>query len=383
MKRIALLPLLLCLSLVAPADEENLTRIKEQELEAVREQISELKQSMDAAARDRDRVTAELQAAEVTIAGKRQKLAALERERAYTENRRVELEAEIARGEADLERETGELAAQLRAAYMSGDQERLMLLLNQQDPAMLGRMMAYYTYLNEHRTGNINTVTGRIRRLASLKSEVAAEEQRLGRIADEQAAELAGLDAAQAERQGLLASLKQRLSTESRELERLAAQEKDLARLIDELTAILADYPIRSEEPFASLKGRLTWPVAGTLLHDFGQPRVGGKLKWNGVVLAAPLGREVRAVYHGRVAFADWLAGMGLLVIVDHGDGYMSLYGYNETILKNPGDWVAPGDAIATVGESGGQPQPALYFEIRSGKSPVNPRQWVTRRPGT
>ncbi len=116
-------------------------------------------------------------------------------------------------------------------------------------------------------------------------------------------------------------------------------------------------------------------------MHDFGQPRVSDQLRWNGVVLAAPRGREVRAVYHGRVVFADWLAGLGLLLVVDHGGGYMTLYGYNETILKNAGDWVAPGDVIATVGDSGGQPRAALYFEIREGARPVNPRQWVTRQP--
>ncbi len=172
------------------------------------------------------------------------------------------------------------------------------------------------------------------------------------------------------------------MAAEGREIERLAAQEKDLARLIAELTSILSDYPITSEEPFSEHRGRLTWPVAGTLLRDFGQPRVGGELKWNGVVLAAPRGREVRSVYHGRVAFADWLAGMGLLVIVDHGEGYMTLYGYNETTLKSAGDWVAPGDVLATVGDSGGQAEPGLYFEIRRGTEPLNPRRWVTRRPG-
>ena len=118
------------------------------------------------------------------------------------------------------------------------------------------------------------------------------------------------------------------------------------------------------------------------MLHDFGQPRASSELKWNGVVLAAPRGREVRSVYHGRVAFADWLAGLGLLVIVDHGDGYMTLYGYNETLLKNAGDWVAPGDVIATVGDSGGQSQSSLYFGMRQGTRPLNPRQWVTRKPG-
>ena len=136
-----------------------------------------------------------------------------------------------------------------------------------------------------------------------------------------------------------------------------------------------------SEEPFSTFKGKLTWPVAGEVLHDYGTSRGSGPLKWNGVVLAAPRGREVRAVYHGRVIFADWLAGMGLLVVVDHGENFMTLYGYNETVLKSPGDWVAPGDAIATVGDSGGQSQASLYFEVRQGTRPVNPRQWVSRQP--
>ena len=158
-------------------------------------------------------------------------------------------------------------------------------------------------------------------------------------------------------------------------------QEQVLARLIVELTCILSDYPITSEAPFSDLKGRLTWPVAGTLLHDFGQSRATGSLKWNGVVLAAPRGREIRAIYHGRVIFADWLVGMGLLVIVDHGEGYMTLYGYNETTLKSVGDWVAPGDVIATVGDSGGQSRPGLYFEIRQGTRPLRPGSWVSKRP--
>jgi septal ring factor EnvC (AmiA/AmiB activator) len=242
--------------------------------------------------------------------------------------------------------------------------------------------MAYYAYLNDYRSGNIQTVSGRIHELAELHSQVAAEDARLGRIAESQRQEVARLDAAQQQRQKLLVSVKKQLASESQEIDRLAAEEKDLARLIAELTSILSDYPIGSEDPFSEHKGRLTWPVAGNLLHDFGQPRVGGKLTWNGVVLSAPRGREVRAVYHGRVAFADWLAGLGLLLIIDHGDGYMTLYGYNESLLKDAGDWVAPGDVIATVGDSGGQQQSSLYFEIRKGKQPLNPRQWVSRKPG-
>ena len=376
--------LLLAVSPGLPAQEDagQRTQIKERELEEVRERISDLKQSMDAAAADRDRLTTDLQAAEVSIAEKRLRLKDLERQRAYSTNRRAELDNDIGEREAELAGEAESLAAQARAAYMSGNQEKIKLLLNQRDPATLGRVMTYYGYLNNYRAGNIETVTARIRELAELRSQVAAEEARLSDLAKRQDQELRKLGQAQDERATLLAALKNKLAVEGREIEGLAAQEKDLARLIAELTSILSDYPISSEEPFSEHRGRLTWPVAGTLLQDFGQPRVGGRLKWNGVVLAAPRGREVRSVYHGRVAFSDWLAGLGLLVIVDHGEGYMTLYGYNETTLKNAGDWVAPGDVIATVGDSGGQAQPALYFEVRKGKQPVNPGRWVTRRPG-
>jgi septal ring factor EnvC (AmiA/AmiB activator) len=366
----------------AQQSEGDLTKIKEQELEEVRQRISELKKNIDGRVASRDRLTAELQDAEVAIAEKRIRLKELERERQYSAKRKAELEAQLATREAELDEESIELADQVRAAYMSGSQERIKLLLNQRDPATLGRLMAYYGYFNDYRADNIEVVSAAIRELAELHSQVAAEEARISDLAKARYAELTELNTAQERRQALLASLQDKIADEGREVDRLAAQEKDLSRLITELTSILSDYPIRSEEPFSGYKGRLTWPVAGRLLHDYGQPRAGDRLKWNGVVLAAPRGQEVRSVYHGRVIFADWLAGLGLLVIVDHGESYMTLYGYNETVLKNTGDWVAPGDVIATVGDSGGQMQASLYFEIRRGTQPVDPRQWVTRRPG-
>ena len=382
--KVALLFLLLgILPAAAQQPDGGLAKIKERELEEVRDRIADLKKSMDANASARDRLTRELQEAEVLISEKRIRLKELEREREYSARRKAELDQTLAAREAQLDDEAKELAEQLRSAYMSGRQERLKLLLNQRDPATLGRLMAYYGYFNDYRTTNIDAVTAAIRELAALRSEVAAEEARLASIAKTRYAELTQLGHAQDKRKELLGALNARLANEGREVERLSAQEEDLARLIAELTSILSDYPISSEEPLTGHKGRLTWPVAGTLLHDFGQPRASGQLKWNGVVLAAPRGREVRSVYHGRVEFADWLAGMGLLVIVNHGNGYMTLYGYNETILKNPGDWVAPGDVIATVGDSGGQAQTSLYFEIRSGTRPVNPRDWFSRRPGS
>ncbi len=366
----------------AQDSQGELTKVKERELEEVRERISALKKSMDAGAAERDRLTGELQELEIAISEQRMRLKEIEREQRYTTRKKQQLDEELEHREAHLDAESTALAAQVRAAYMSGSQEKIRLLLNQRDPATLGRLMAYYRYLNDYRSQNIEAVIEQIRQLEELRGKIAAEAARLGDLARNRYAELGRLNESQEERTAVLVALRKKIASEGREVERLADQEKDLTRLIAELTSILSDYPISSEQPFSEYKGRLTWPVAGTLLHDFGQPRVGGKLTWNGVVLAAPRGREVRAVYHGRVAFADWLSGMGLLVIVDHGEGYMTLYGYNETILKNVGDWVAPGDAIATVGDSGGQSQAGLYFELRRGAQPVNPRRWVTRRPG-
>ena len=375
------IPLLLLQASFGMAEEDGLARVKERELERVRERISELKERMDDRAAERDRVTADLQSAEVVISRHRIQLRELERQKTFSEGRIAELEAQSIARQAELDEEVGLLAAQVRAAYTNGRQERIKLLLNQHDPAALGRMTAYYRILSAHRGDNINQVNRHLEELSSLKAEAAKERDRLAALAGERQAELERLDAAQGRRRELLASLKTRMQEEGAEIERLGAEEKDLTRLIAELTSILSDYPITSDAPFTDLKGALTWPVVGTLLHDFGQPRAGAGLKWNGVVLAAPRGREVRAVYHGRVVFADWLAGLGLLVIVDHGEGYMTLYGYNETTLKSAGDWVAPGDVIATVGESGGRSQSALYFELRKGAQPVDPRAWITRQP--
>ena len=382
MLRLALV-LLAAIAVALPlyAQDAGLARIKERELEAVREQISELKKSMDRSARERDKITGDLQSAEMQISEKRLQIKDLETQQAFHERKKAELDAKLAEQQENLELQMQQLEAQVRTAYTSGGQERTRLLLNQHDPATLGRLLVYYRYFSEYRGENIEALESLIAELDVTRDEVAAEEQRLKQLARARYAELTELNTAQEERQSLLVALKSRISEEGSEVERLAAQEQDLSRLITELTSILSDYPITSEDQFSNLKGRLTWPVAGRLIHDFGQPRASGELSWNGVVLSAPRGREVRSVYHGRVVFADWLAGMGLLVIVDHGEGFMTLYGYNETTLKSAGDWVAPGDVIATVGESGGQAQPALYFELRKGTTPINPRSWFSKAP--
>ena len=205
------------------AQDDDLARIKEQELEAVRDRISDLKASMDKATRARDKVTSELQAAEVKIGEQQLLIRDLERDRDRTARRLGELEGEIETRETELRTESGELAEQVRAAYMAGGQERLKLLLNQQDPATLGRLLAYYDYLNRHRAGNIRSVNDRLKTLAELRSEAVAEKARLDDIAERRYAELAVLNSAQEERRALIAELETRMASESREIERLAA----------------------------------------------------------------------------------------------------------------------------------------------------------------
>lgn len=384
MKRLVCLCLLLLFATgpaPASAQDDAATRAREVELEEIRTRIGRLKQSIGESAAQRDKLASALKKDEKAIEAARKKLAAIEKDRAASEKRRAAVAAEKSAREKALRLELEQLAAQARAAYMNGPQERTRLLLNQQDPATLGRMLVYYEHLSRYRGEQIQEVSARLDELRRLGEELDAEEAKLSQLVRDRMNELAALGEAQEDRRTTLASVQQRINNESGEVERLQQQERDLARLVAELGSILADYPIGSEEPFTRHRGKLTWPVAGDLLNDFGQPRASGDLKWNGVVIGAPRGREVRAIYHGRVVFADWLAGLGLLIIVDHGEGYMSLYGHNDTLLLQSGDLVGPGDVIATVGDSGGQPKTSLYFEIREGTKPVNPHRWVTRKP--
>ena len=382
MRRIVLFAVLSVLPLAGGADEEERARIKEQELAEVRERIAELTEKIERQTRRRDELGAELGEVEAAIGRVRVRLEEMETRVRESRARLDDIARQQAERRGELGAEKERLAGQLRAAYTSGRQERIKLLLNQEDPAELGRLLAYYGYLNRVRGENIREVRGQLDALAALRRQEAAEQEKLADLAAEERAELDRLAAARRERKRLVAAIETEIATRGDEVARLRRQEEDLTRLIAELSSILADYPITSEEPFGRLKGRLTWPVAGRLIQDYGQPRGNGRLRWNGVLIAAPAGREVRAVYHGRIAYADWLPGLGLLVVVDHGDGYLSLYGHNESLLKSAGDWVAPGDALATVGQSGGQAVPALYFEIRKGREPVDPGDWVTRRPG-
>jgi septal ring factor EnvC (AmiA/AmiB activator) len=351
---------------------------EEQALEQVRARIGTVERRLAAETARRADQAAELKRLELSAAQASGELERLRAEGEAQRARRRELDEESRRAAASLAGERDALAQQVRLSYMTGREELFKLLLSQESPASLGRMLVYYDYLNRARAERIGTVATRVRTLAELAAESAALERELAASEAAQQREVKALDAARTDRGRLVAELDQAIATSGSEMENLRDEEQRLTDLLTELGELLAGFPVNTDEPFASLKGRLAWPARGRLVGDFGRLRGSGPIRWNGVLLETDRGTPVRAIYHGRVAFSDWLPGLGLLMVVDHGEGYMSLYGYNQVLLKESGDWVETGEAIGRVGDTGGQAKPSLYFEIRRNGEPENPHGWIS-----
>jgi septal ring factor EnvC (AmiA/AmiB activator) len=350
----------------------------EADLKAVKTQIDKVKAAMERDAGKRDKLTREIEESEKTVGAARDELEKLRRERAERTARRAGLAEERSREQAALARDRGALAGQLRAASMIGQQEPLKLLLNQRDPGQTGRVLVYYQYFGRARATQIAAIDAHLADLARLDAELAAEEERLAALEARQKGELSRLTEARERRGRALVALDTESKNRAKELERLKEQQESLEKLVRELRRAqerMPKFPTDSKDAFAKLRGRLTWPVAGKLAASYGQTRAGG-VKWDGMLFTGSQGSPVRAVYHGRVVYADWLSGLGLLIIVDHGDGYLSLYGHNERLYKDVGERVTAGDTIATLGDSGGRPRPELYFEIRKAGRPIDPRPW-------
>lgn len=348
-------------------------------LTAVREQIAAMQRRLDREHADLERQYAELKRVELDSAAAAEALRDLRGRRAVQEQRRQELDGDRERANERLASERDALASQVRVSFLTGRQETLKLMLNQESPARLGRMMAYYDYLNEARSRRIDRVLTDLATLAQIAAESERVARELATLEEEQRSRVAALERLRAERATAVGELDTRVDSDEEEISRLRGEEDRLAELVRELEAVLAEFPVDSQAPFSGTRGKLGWPVTGRLLSRFGDLRAGPQLRWQGVQVASPAGTPVRSIYHGRVVYSDWLPGLGLLAIIDHGEGYMSLYGHNEVLLTEAGDWVAPGEAIAQVGDSGGQAQTALYFEIRRDGEPVDPSVWMSR----
>ena len=359
----------------APAPAQN---DAEKELREVRERIEALQRSMRRDTDKRDALSGQLRNAEENVRGAREKLGDIRKRLAESDANLKRLADERARNEAALVKQRDVLATELRSAYVGGRQEQFKMLLSQEDPATLGRMLVYYSYFGRARASKIAEIQGIVAKIDKDAQAEAAERGRLEALESESRQQLSAVDAARDERSRALKAMNAQIRNRNDSIAKLKREAAALEKLIADLRRAMSDLPPTGGQAFEKVRGRLSWPVAGKVTARFGQPR-GGGLKWNGVMIEAARGTPVKALYDGRIAYADWLPGMGLLVIVDHG-GYMSLYAHNEQLYKAVGERVSGGDAIATVGDTGGRSVPGLYLEIRRGAKAVDPVPWF-RRP--
>ncbi len=365
----------------SPAATPNDSAQAKARLAAVRARIADVTNRLGEELKQRDALSSRLREAELAITAKRQRLESLRSEEAAAERRRAELNDERAAQQAALNKERAALAAEVRAAYMIGPQETLKLLLYQNNPATFGRTLKFYGYFAEERSAKIDVIAGQVQRIAQLVGEIDEQSAQLKTLEDAAAQEMAGLMSARAERTEAVAALSKQVASGNQELARLKREEQAVESLVADLARVLEDFPVDPSTSFDRMRGRLPWPVAGRVTAHFQEQHASSAsgMRWNGEMIEAERGAKVRAAYFGRVVYADWLQGLGLLLIIGHSGGYMTLYGHAEVLYKSVGDWVAPGDVVAAMSDSGTAPQ--LYFEIREGRKAVDPKVWLRANP--
>lgn len=403
-----------CLLSPVMADQRAETQ---QQLDAAQKDVAELKKLLEAIQKEKSGVQSELKKTESEMGQLEKQVKGLQQELNKSNEELQRLDTEKKKLQQSRLEQQRLIGIQARAAYQGGQQEYLKLLLNQQNPEKFSRTLTYYDYLSQARLEQLATFNETLRQLANVEQDITNQQNLL----NEQKSALDGrreqLAEARKERQLALAKLNKDLSARDQKLKARQQEQAQLGNVLKTIEATLArqareaaearklelaaeqarlkgdkanpgtDGPLVSSSGatyggnFASARGKLPWPVDGRLAARFGTARGGDeRTKWDGVLISAGAGSQVHAVHGGRVVFADWLRGAGLLVILDHGNGYLSLYGHNQSLLKDAGQIVKAGEAIATVGTSGGQNTPALYFAIRQQGRPSDPAQWCRRQ---
>lgn len=351
-------------------------------LDRVRENITQVLNQLNEDQNKRSSVRSELQKLERKIAKVSKSLRYTQRKHKKSTGKLKQLQADLRQLQKALGKQRGLLARQIRSAYAMGQQPQLKLVLNQQQPEEMGRAMVYYELLNRERSREISDYLQSIQKKQRLETTIAATTRELEQLVDKRLAQKQELTEYRKGRKQLLDKLDKDIDHHQLTLQDLENSRSRIEELLMSLGELLADIPSEPAtlKPFSQLKGQLPWPVRGSFSARFGTSRQQGDLKWNGVVIESAYGTPVRAISNGRVAFADWLQGFGFITIIDHDDGYMSLYGHNQALYKQAGDWVEAGEVIATVGDSGGQVDSGLYFEIRYQGKPVNPSRWCSKK---
>jgi septal ring factor EnvC (AmiA/AmiB activator) len=363
----------LCCSGPVAAQTDGERTKAESALEGVRQEIGILQKKLESSRAEHANEHARLREVDLQIQAANLEFRKLEKQRRSHLDELAGLERQRNDYLVRLEQRHDQLAEQIRASYRLDSQSRLKLILNQASPAQLGRMLAYYDYINRAQVSKISGLKEAINTLDAMQQSIDQELSRLEMVQTEQRAVMDELDQQRKQRRILLAELDERIDNEESRLRELERNQQDLETLLERLTDVLADIPadLGKHLGIARQKGRIPMPVKGPVRHAFGQSR-GGGLHWQGWLITAMAGSEVSTIAYGRVAFADWLRGYGLLMIIDHGEGFMSLYGHNESLLYEVGDWVEPGEVISVVGVRTGDDQ-GLYFELRKNGKSVDP----------
>ena len=349
----------------------------EEQLEQLNTAIASIESWLNSAANNRSALERELRANSQAIDllnrnidDNQRAIAALQTQQDILHAQQSDLEAE------KLSQQTL-IAQAIRASYVSGQESYLKLLLNQEDPSLSARMLRYFSDFNRERLQRIESFRETLTALEANSAELAATAIELAASQERLEAQRLNLSQESAQRETLLSALSADIAARSDELLQLGEDREHLETLIEQIQDAIASIPPPDQiTPFAQAKGSLPWPVAGLPLNRFGAAYSDGNLHRQGIVLSAEQGSAVRSVHPGRVVFADWLRGSGLLVVVDHGEGYLSLYAQNQDLVKRKGDWVNRGEALATAGANGGTGQPGLYFEIRHNGQALDPAQW-------
>ncbi|MBE02565.1 peptidoglycan DD-metalloendopeptidase family protein [uncultured Marinobacter sp.] len=373
---LALSLLLGALSVAAPPD----TDVTPEQLEDLRERIGAIDKWLAEAEEDRSALERQLSATERRIGQLTRERRALRLQIEQQQQRLQQLEQEAARLSDTLERQRDSLRQQIRAAWMEGDTPALKVLLNEADPSRIARTLTYYEYLSRNTVERLEAFRRSLAALKQTQAEAQATRTHLAESEQDLARRQQQLSATRQSRERTLAALEADIRSRRNQRDELEADRKRLEALLEEVQRAIADIPAPNEsQPFASLRNRLPWPVQGKVISGFGDRYADGKLRRTGLLIRTAEDAPVKAIHYGRVVFANWLRGFGLITIIDHGDGYMTLYGHSSSLFTSPGDWVEAGETIALAGRTGGTEEPVLYFEVRHNGKPDNPRRWLAR----
>lgn len=362
---------------LALADGDANDRVDQ--LQKLRGNIKQLQETLLQDKGEKNELVQQLRKIEVQVGGVSKRIRKLNKKNMQMGKKLSQLQADYKKQAENLSGQKDILSKQVVAAYAMGRQEYLKLLLNQHDPAMVARTFVYYDYLNEARTEKIDQVTLRLQNLANLKRKINSQLELISNNKKSLVAEKQSLNKTRNIRGKLLSVIQKRIKNRGSKLKGMQLDEKQLLTLVQELQNALSDIPAQLSSDIRKQKGKMKLPVKGFVAKRFGSSKGSGQSRWKGVFIKAKEGNNVRSFSHGRVVFSDWFKGLGLLMIVDHGDGYMSLYGHNQSLFKDAGDWVDAGDVIAAVGNTGGNRDSGLYFEIRVNGKPQDPVAWCRR----